>query len=319
MPPPINDGLPKGPARATCCLDCINAFTVKLALRILSVLTMTLITGYSQPTPAKGAENVQAKKLYERGLELLDQGLCDDDKFRIGIGKYDLRVAFEHTDSQPEFKPKPIAQEGLKHIIEAYNLGSLDAGVIYAQCMENGVILPEDYPDAMDLFGKLAAAGNAASQYHLAQELMNGRLAKDRFILKRTGTSIPTDVEAFSLFLKAAESGHALAQNSVAVCYQRGVGTERDPQASFKWAKLSAYAGHEGGQVTLGIHYINGDAGAERDYDTAYAWFKIASDRTDLTTIYSKRIEPWVDRKKSAEIEARLRKELATSGPTSKR
>lgn len=258
-------------------------------------------------------------KSYLRGMELLRQGLCVDDKVQIGIEKIDPRAAFENPDSQSEFKPKPVAQEGLKLIIDAYNMGNLDAGVLYAKCMENGVIIPADYPAAIDLLGKLAAAGNAESQYHLAQELMNGRLAKDRFILKRTGTSVPTDVEAFSLFLKAAESGHALAQNSVAVCYQRGVGTERDPKASFKWAKLSAYAGCYGGQATLGVHYINGDAGVERDFDTAYAWFKIASDSTDLTTIYSKRIEPWVDRKKSAEIEAALRKELAAAPTAPKR
>ncbi len=275
---------------------------------------------YVGAAPKEPGENDQAKKSYLRGLELLRQGLCADDKDQIGLEKIDPRTAFENPDSLTEFKPKPTAKEGLKLIIEAYDLGEFDAGLVYAQCMKSGIILAEDYQGAISLLGKLASKGHAASQYILAQELMNGRLAGDRSLLKQSGTRVPTDVEAFSLFLKAAESGHALAQNSVAVCYQRGVGTERDPKASFKWAKRSAYAGCYAGQATLGVHYINGDAGVDRDFDTAYAWFKIASDSGNLASgIYSERIKPQVDRKRSAEIEAVLRKELAASPTAPKR
>ena len=97
----------------------------------------------------------------------------------------------------------------------------------------------------------------------------------------------------------------------MAVCYQRGSGTERDPNDSFKWAKLSAYAGYAGGQMTLGIHYINAEA-VDQDLDVANAWFKIASDSPDVSIVrmYMQKIASHVDPKRSSAIEAQLRKEI---------
>lgn len=273
--------------------------------RFLWLLVIAALTSCGAQAPTRNTNEDEAKRLYAKGVEALNQGLCAADRSQIGLCSLDMKAAFE----QPDFKPKPIAFEGLKLITQAHDLGNPDAGLVYAQCLMYG-IFTEDYPAAIDLLGKLSAAGHPASQYTLAQELMNGRLAKDRSLFKRTGTNVGSDVEAFSLFLKAAESGNSNAQNSVAVCYQRGVGTERDPREALKWARRSAFAGNYGGQVSLAVQYINGDGGVGRDFDTAYAWLKIASDHTDLTSIYSNRIAPYVDLKRSGEIESRLRQEL---------
>lgn len=275
------------------------------------MLVIAALTSCGAQAPTRNANEDEAEKLYMKGVEALNQGLCDADRAQIGLCELDMKAAFEQTDS----KPKPVAFEGLKLIVRSHDRGYPDAGLIYAKCLMHG-ILTEDYQAAIDILEKLSAAGHAASQYTFAQELMYGRLAKDPFLFKRTGTTVGTDVEAFSLFLKAAKSGNSKAQNSVAVCYQRGVGTERNPREALKWARQSAFAGCYGGQVSLAIQYINGDGGEGRDFDTAYAWLKIASDHTDMTTVYSTRIAPYVDLKRSGEIESRLRDELKKAAAT---
>ena len=277
-----------------------------MVLRILSILALTVAAACSGANTAV----MDAKANYEKGRALLNDGLCASDKYMVGISNSVTAM----LDGEPDFKPKPSAQEGFKLIAEAHKRGYQDASFIYAKAMEVGILIDEDYPASIELYRKLAEAGHVLSQYELGQELMNGRLTKDRSLLKRTGTSVQTDVEAFSWFLKAAESGHPFAQNSVAVCLQRGSGTERDPKASFKWAKLSAYAGYVGGQETVGIHYINGD-GVPQDLDMANAWFQIAADspNTSMAKIYAGKIAEYVNQKRSAALEKQLREELKTT------
>lgn len=280
-----------------------------MVLRIFSILAIIVAAACKGKHEANTAV-MDAKATYEKGLALLNEGLCESDKYTVGISNSVTRV----LDDEPDFKPKPSAQEGFRLITEAHKMGHHDASFIYAKAMEVGILIDEDYPASIELYRKMAEAGHVLSQYELGQELMYGRLTKDRFLLKRTGTSVQTDVEAFAWFLKAAESGHPFAQNSVAVCLQRGSGTERDPKASFKWAKLSAYAGFVGGQETVGIHYINGD-GVPQDLDMANAWFQIAADSPNrsMAKIYAGKIAEYVNQKRSAALERQLREELKST------
>ena len=280
-----------------------------MVLRIVSILALFITVSCTGKDEAKTIV-MDDKATYTKGLALLEDGLCSSNKHMIGIR--DLSAL--PSDDDPEFKPKPSAQEGFKLIAEAHKRGYQDASFIYAKAMEVGILIEEDYPASIELYRKLANAGHVLSQYELGQELMYGRLTKDRFLLKRTGTRVQTDVEAFSWFLKAAENGYPFAQNSVAVCLQRGSGTERNPKASFKWAKLSAYAGYVGGQETVGIHYINGD-GVPQDLDMANAWFKIAADspNNSMAKIYAGKIAEYVNQKRSAALEMQLREELKTT------
>lgn len=277
-----------------------------MVLRILSILALTVAAACSGANTAV----MDAKATYEKGRALLNDGLCASDKYMVGISNSATRM----LDGEPDFKPKPSAEEGFRLITEAHKMGCYDASFIYAKAMEVGILIDEDYPASIELYRKMAEAGHVLSQYELGQELMYGRLTKDRFLLKRTGTGVQTDVEAFSWFLKAAENGYPFAQNSVAVCLQRGSGTERNPKASFKWAKLSAYAGYVGGQETVGIHYINGD-GVPQDLDMANAWFKIAADspNNSMAKIYAGKIAEYVNQKRSAALEKQLREELKST------
>jgi TPR repeat protein len=287
---------------------------IKMTARILSILVL-LVTACAGQDAQVSATAKNPEVLYKNGRELLNKGLCASDKYRAGISKNLTRTG----PAQSDFKPNADALEGFKLISEAHSLGYPDASFVYAKCMESGILIEENFLAGIELHRKLAKAGYVPSQVHLGYELMYGRLAKDRFLFKSSGTRVSADVEAFSWYLKAAENGDPSSQNSVAVCYKNAVGTERDLAASLKWAKLSAFAGCYAGQTTLGIHYINGDA-VPQDLDVANAWLKIASEDPDggLVSMYINKIAPYVDKKRSAEIEALIRSDLkkVTTSPS---
>lgn len=273
---------------------------------LITFLTVFLAGLNAQSKPAE--KNPQS--LCKKGVELLEKGLCSSDKYRSGISE---KLSWSNKEGT-DFKPTTDALEGFKLISEAHELGYPAASFIYAKCMQSGLFIKEDFPAGIELHRKLARAGHIPSQVHLGHELMYGRLAKDRFLFKSTGTHISTDVEGFSWYLRAAESGDPSAQNSVAVCYQNAVGTDQNMTESFRWAKLSALAGSYAGQTTLGIHYINGIV-VQQDLDVANAWLKIASEDSDggMVKIYIDKIAPYVNIKRSAVIENQIRISLRES------
>ena len=78
--------------------------------------------------------------------------------------------------------------------------------------------------------------------------------------------------------VKYAESGDAVAQCDLGVCYANGSGIAKDSYEAFKWFKLSAEQGYARGMRNLGICYYNG-AGVSQDYGEAVKWWKKAAEK----------------------------------------
>jgi TPR repeat protein len=58
------------------------------------------------------------------------------------------------------------------------------------------------------------------------------------------GKGVPKDyAEALKWYRKAADQGHALAQNGVGVCYERGCGVLKDYAEAVKWFRKAAELG----------------------------------------------------------------------------
>lgn len=55
--------------------------------------------------------------------------------------------------------------------------------------------------------------------------------------------------KAMARYTKAAVQGHSKAQYQLGLCFERGVGTTREPAEAAKWYKLAAEQGHAGGLV----------------------------------------------------------------------
>ncbi|MEX0959351.1 MAG: tetratricopeptide repeat protein [Burkholderiales bacterium] len=82
--------------------------------------------------------------------------------------------------------------------------------------------------------------------------------------------------EAATLWLQAAERGHARAQNGLGVLYEEGLGVERDLREAARWFRESSENGYALAMHNLGLLYRDGN-GVPRDDVEAHKWLNLAS------------------------------------------
>jgi Ca2+/Na+ antiporter len=112
-----------------------------------------------------------------------------------------------------------------------------------------------------------AEKGDAEAQYTLAQRYFYG----DDIIDKN-------HAEAVKWYRMAAEQGHALAQNDLAYCYNRGRGVPEDKEEGIRWYRQAAEQGNAMAQCNLGHCYYNGD-GVDKDRTEALKWYRKAAEQ----------------------------------------
>ena len=83
--------------------------------------------------------------------------------------------------------------------------------------------------------------------------------------------------EAVKWHRKAAEQGHADAQNYLGFCYHQGRGVELNHEEAVKWYQKAAEQGNAEAQSSLGFCYERGH-GVEQNYAEAAKWYKKAAD-----------------------------------------
>jgi TPR repeat protein len=79
-------------------------------------------------------------------------------------------------------------------------------------------------------------------------------------------------------FRKAAEQGHAQAQNELGWLYDNGYGVEQDNTQAVFWYRKAAEQGNDEAQNNLGLCYIKGN-GVEQDYTQANFLFRKAAEQ----------------------------------------
>ena len=89
------------------------------------------------------------------------------------------------------------------------------------------------------------------------------------------------DKEAVKWFRKAAEGGHADAQNNLGVFYERGEGITQDYSEAVKWYRKAAESGDAYAQYNLGLCYDQGK-GVEKNVAEAEKWLKKAAAQGDV-------------------------------------
>ena len=94
------------------------------------------------------------------------------------------------------------------------------------------------------------------------------------------------DAEAVKWISKAAEQGHAPAQNSLGRMYADGAGIEKDYTEAVKWYCKAAEQGHVFAQNKLGSMYDDGQ-GVEKDYAEAVKWYRKAAEQGDALGQYN--------------------------------
>jgi TPR repeat protein len=79
-------------------------------------------------------------------------------------------------------------------------------------------------------------------------------------------------------YRKAAEQGHALAQNNLGAMYLQGMGVATDLQEAAKWYRKAADQNLAEAQYNLGLMCAQG-IGMPQDYPEAAAWFREAAEQ----------------------------------------
>ena len=73
--------------------------------------------------------------------------------------------------------------------------------------------------------------------------------------------------------MHSANNGSLIGNHWLAICYDEGLGVEKNPKEAFKRYTLSAEQGFAESQVCLGIHYIRGDDVVPKDKEKAINYF----------------------------------------------
>lgn len=123
--------------------------------------------------------------------------------------------------------------------------------------------------EAQFILGVLYAEGNDSAE--TPNERATAQIAK--------GKALPLDYTQAALwYRKAADQGHAQAQNNLAVLYATGRGLSRDDAQAEAWCRRAAQQGYFRAQNNLGTLYELGHA-VERNPSTAAAWYRLAADQ----------------------------------------
>ena len=92
--------------------------------------------------------------------------------------------------------------------------------------------------------------------------------------------------EALRWYRQAAEHGHPVAQVSLALLYQRGVGTARDDRLALQWFSRAAEQGDSQAQHSLGLMLARGQ-GVARDPVRGLMWIDLAAALGEAPAIQS--------------------------------
>lgn len=82
--------------------------------------------------------------------------------------------------------------------------------------------------------------------------------------------------QAAKCFLRAAEQGYAKAQYNLGVCYEFGLGVEKNEAEAVKWYQKAVEQGHADAQSNLGACYERG-LGVKKSTKKAFEYYEAAA------------------------------------------
>ena len=96
------------------------------------------------------------------------------------------------------------------------------------------------------------------------------------------------DVEtAFSYFHMAAAEKDPVAEYYTGVCYERGLGVEKDLQKAAYWYRIAAQHGHSTAQHNLGVFYEHGLGDLPVDKREALRFYRMAAEAGDEDALHN--------------------------------
>ena len=190
---------------------------------------------------------------------------------------------------EPETPEKPIEESSEENKKNAWLWVAVVVvasilGVFVWQSQSTDVKTPEEaYNIGRDYYngtnGKQKDYSEAVKWYRKAAEQGHAGAQNNLGLCYKNGQGVPQDYsEAVKWYRRATEQGHARAQNNLGVCYQKGEGVPQDYSEAVKWFRKVAEQGYAGAQYNLGVCYYNGK-GVPLDYSEGVKWFRKAAEQ----------------------------------------
>ncbi|HEY1382253.1 MAG TPA: hypothetical protein VGF43_01490 [Dongiaceae bacterium] len=118
------------------------------------------------------------------------------------------------------------------------------------------------------------------------QAVAENATSENAFRLGRALDKAENYPEALGWYRKAAEQGHARAQNNLGILYDNGQGVSQDYAEAARWYRKAAELGYVEAQYNLGNMYYEGQ-GVERDYIEAKKWFQKGAEQQHARSLYA--------------------------------
>ncbi len=161
--------------------------------------------------------------------------------------------------------------EGSKDVAKYWYLLAAKQGHPDAQCALGLMQVNADkLIEGVDQIAEAASAGNARAQVELGKVFELG-LGRDESV-----------TEAFVWYRQAADQSDAEGQYQLGRCYQEGIGVEADPALALNWFTEAARQQHSAAQRSIGLLYYYGQAGKDKDLETALHWMRLAAESADV-------------------------------------
>jgi TPR repeat protein len=149
----------------------------------------------------------------------------------------------------------------LKAMVALANKGDAEAQYHVGMMHNNGIGTQKDPKQAFEWFQKSAASNDPLGAYKL------GCYYAGQF----AGVVTPDTNEALKYKLVSAKAGYALAQNDVAILYDK----QGNSEEALKWLKMAGDQGDPTALFGLSMSYSAGK-GTPKDLSMSYAYFKLS-------------------------------------------
>ncbi len=119
----------------------------------------------------------------------------------------------------------------------------------------------------------------AVASYRKAANLGHAEAQNMLGICYYKGNGVTKNLKlAFDWFTKSAMQGFSIAQNNLANCYLNAWGVDKDYRHAAYWYEKAAEQGDADAQNSLGVRYYNGE-GVKKNYGKAAYWFRKAAEQ----------------------------------------
>ncbi|MFT3741323.1 MAG: tetratricopeptide repeat protein [Gammaproteobacteria bacterium] len=245
-------------------------------------------------------------KIYEFGWEAEND---NEDEDEDGIGPdlkqamsfYEKAIEIDHPEPEAQTRLAVLYEEAKQKdvLLKAFQLYQQAADQNYGpglyhlgRLYENGIHVPKDLAEAKKYYTSVKKLEYRKSSDFEKEAQENAVYCLNAILLKEDDPdaqcyfgkiyfgriwrpTIDTNVqEAFQLFHKAAEKGHAEAQYWLGVCYFQGRGTVEDKEESIRQFRLSAEQNFAPALMAMSKVFLFNAGSIERNWKESYAHYR---------------------------------------------